>query len=66
MRNIGVGASMTSSAPNSARTSSGMQQMARRPRDSDGVGNALRQTFGSCSALPAEFQSLLARLPRDG
>ncbi|MEO7388341.1 MAG: hypothetical protein ABIV24_02590 [Sphingomonas sp.] len=36
--------------------------MVRLPRESDGVGNALRQIFGGAAVLPSEFTALLNRL----
>ena len=50
-------------SPNAAVN--GLRQMARRPRDSDGVGNALRQIFGDIPGMPAEFSALLNRLKDD-
>lgn len=42
-----------------------MRQAVRAPRASDGVGNALRQIFGGCAALPPEFSALLLRLNKE-
>ena len=39
-----------------------LRQVALRPRDSDGVGCALRQVFGRQPARAAELDLLLARL----
>jgi hypothetical protein len=39
-----------------------MRHVVRRPRESDGVGNALRQIFGHPSSLPADIGKLLSRL----
>lgn len=52
------------SPPNSTAgtAQSGMRQMVHPPRQSDGVGNALRQIFGYPSSLPSEFGKLLNRL----
>ena len=41
------------------------RQVVRRPRQSDGVGNALRQIFTGAPHLPADLSSLLRRLPKD-
>jgi hypothetical protein len=49
---------------NSATASEEMRQIARRPRESDGVGNALRQVFSGAAMLPPELQFLLGRLSR--
>jgi len=38
----------------------------RRPRESDGVGNALRQIFTGAPNLPSDLAMLLRRLPKDG
>ncbi len=51
--------SLTGSADNSLR------QAVRLPRESDGVGNALRNIFGATSGLPAEFRALLGQLSKD-
>lgn len=37
----------------------------RRPRESDGVGNALRRTFTGAPNLPSDLVELLRRLPKD-
>lgn len=37
----------------------------RRPRESDGVGNALRQTFVGAPNLPSDLLALLRRLSKD-
>jgi len=36
-----------------------------RPRQSDGVGNALRQIYTGAPALPSDLASLLRRLSKD-
>ncbi len=41
------------------------RQPVRRPRASDGVGNALRQIYTGQPALPRDLAELLARLSRD-
>ena len=53
---------MTPSTLISAPRSEEMRQMAGRPRQSDGVGNALRQVFNGGAMLPPDLQSLVARL----
>ena len=51
---------------NGATENGEMRQIARRPRESDGVGNALRQVFnGSPAMLPPELQTLLGQLSRN-
>jgi len=47
---------------NCSTADNGMRQMVRRPRESDGVGNALRQIFSNHSTLPADIGKLLSRL----
>ena len=44
---------------------SGFGHTVRAPRESDGVGNALRQIFGGPAALPPEFTTLITRLKDD-
>ena len=39
--------------------------LVRRPRESDGVGNALRQTFTGAPNLPSDLLALLRRLSND-
>ncbi len=46
-------------------TQPGLPQTVRMPRDSDGVGNALRQIFCGGVTMPAEFGALLNRLKSD-
>ena len=45
-----------------AAANSGLREVAYRPRDSDGVGNALRQIFGGAHSLPSDFRSMLNQL----
>ena len=40
----------------------GLRQTVRMPRDSDGVGNALRQIFGRGPPLSSDLNALLDRL----
>jgi hypothetical protein len=49
---------------NSATANGEMRQIARRPRESDGVGNALRQVFGGGAMLSSELHSLIGQLSR--
>jgi hypothetical protein len=41
------------------------RQTVRRPRATDGVGNALRQLYGGPASLPRDMASLLEQLSRD-
>jgi hypothetical protein len=50
------------SSPFSAQR--GLRQTVRMPRESDGVGNALRQIFGA-SGMPVEISALLNRLNKE-
>jgi len=56
---------MSPPAPINSATNSGMRQMARMPRDSDGVGSALRQIFNGAAGLPSDFKTLLGRLDKN-
>ena len=47
---------------NCSTADNGTRHVVRRPRDSDGVGNALRQIFGNPSTLPGDIGKLLSRL----
>jgi|GEM_PF-1850595 len=51
--------------PHSQATQSGGQDIVHRPRQSDGVGNALRQIYTGAPTLPSDLQSLLRRLSKD-
>jgi len=42
-----------------------LRQAVRMPRETDGVGNALRQIFGDAPSLPSEFAALLNQLKDD-
>ncbi|WP_299424134.1 hypothetical protein [Sphingomonas bacterium] len=46
----------------SAATPDSLRQTVRMPRESDGVGSALRQIFAGVPALPSEWRALLGRL----
>lgn len=41
-----------------------LRQVARRPSDGDGVGQALRQVFAQPGTMPIDFDRLLARIGR--
>jgi hypothetical protein len=56
---------MTPSASSSCAAHGGLRQTVRLPRESDGVGNALRQIFSGGSTLPADLRALLNRLKDD-
>lgn len=45
-------------------TNADLREVARRPRESDGVGNALRNIFCGSSNLPHEWGQLLSKLNR--
>jgi DNA-binding NarL/FixJ family response regulator len=51
--------------PHSQAIQSGARHVVHRPRESDGVGNALRQIFTGAPTLPNDLASLLRRLPKD-
>jgi hypothetical protein len=51
--------------PHSQATYSDSRHVVHRPRESDGVGNALRQIFTGAPTLPSDLASLLRRLPKD-
>jgi hypothetical protein len=52
--------------PHSQTAQNDSRQVVRRPRETDGVGNALRQIFTGAPALPSDLASLLRRLPKEG
>jgi len=51
--------------PHSQATQSDSRHVVHRPRESDGVGNALRQIFAGAPTLPSDLATLLRRLPKD-
>jgi hypothetical protein len=51
--------------PHSQAIHSDSRHVVHRPRESDGVGNALRQIFAGAPNLPSDLASLLRRLPKD-
>jgi hypothetical protein len=51
--------------PHSQGSQSDSPHVVHRPRESDGVGNALRQIFTGGPALPGDLASLLRRLSKD-
>jgi hypothetical protein len=56
---------MSPPSPHSQATQSDNRHVVHRPRESDGVGNALRQIFAGAPTLPSDLASLLRRLPKD-
>ena len=50
--------------PNGNAANAELRQMVRRPRESDAVGNALRNVFAGAAALPQNLSSLLSQLNR--
>jgi len=42
-----------------------LRQAVRLPRESDGVGNALRVIFDGSTAVPSDFTALLSRLDKE-
>ncbi|MGN6817895.1 MAG: hypothetical protein ACTHJR_04415 [Sphingomonas sp.] len=56
---------MSPPSPHSQAAQSDGRHAVRRPRESDGVGNALRQIFAGAPALPSDLTSLLRQLPKD-
>jgi len=42
-----------------------LRQAVRLPRESDGVGNALRAIFDGSTAVPSDFTALLSRLDKE-
>jgi hypothetical protein len=56
---------MSPPQPHSTTTNTDSRQAVRRPRESDGVGNALRQIFTGAPNLPGDLTSLLRQLTRD-
>lgn len=56
---------MSPPSPHSQATHSDNRHVVHRPRESDGVGNALRQIFAGAPALPSDLALLLRRLPKD-
>jgi len=50
--------------PNGTAANAELRQTVRRPRESDGVGNALRNVFAGGSTMPQNLSSLLSRLNR--
>lgn len=50
--------------PNGTAANADLRQTVRRPRESDGVGNALRNVFAGAAQLPQDLSSLVARLNR--
>jgi len=51
--------------PHSQGSPSDSHHVVHRPRETDGVGNALRQIFTGGPALPSELASLLRQLSKD-
>jgi len=51
--------------PHSPGTRSDSQQVVHRPRECDGVGNALRQIFTGGPPMPGDLALLLRRLSKD-
>jgi hypothetical protein len=51
--------------PHSQATQSDGHHVVYRPRESDGVGNALRQIFTGAPSLPSDLTLLLRRLSKD-
>jgi hypothetical protein len=51
--------------PHSQAGQSDSRLAVRCPRESDGVGNALRQIFNGAPNLPSDLTSLLRRLQND-
>lgn len=41
-----------------------LRQTVRAPRESDGVGNALRQIFSGAAVMPSDFGALINRLDK--
>jgi len=56
---------MTPPASSPSAAHGGLRQIVRLPRESDGVGNALRQIFGGAAVLPSEVSALLSRLNKE-
>lgn len=50
--------------PSSNTANVELRQTVRRPRESDGVGNALRNVFSGATTLPQGLSSLLSQLNR--
>jgi hypothetical protein len=55
---------MSAPHPHSQATQSDNHHVVYRPRESDGVGNALRQIFTGAPSLPSDLALLLKRLPK--
>jgi len=51
--------------PHSQTSPSDGHDIVHRPRQSDGVGNALRQIYTGAPILPSDLASLLRRLSKD-
>jgi len=58
-------AGMSPPNPHSQATPSGGHNIVHRPRQSDGVGSALRQIYAGTPNLPSDLTSLLRRLSKD-
>ncbi len=56
---------MTLPSPYSTASQGDMRLAVRRPRASDGVGNALRQVFSGQPTLPQDMACLLNKLSQD-
>lgn len=53
---------MTPPASSPATAQSGLRQTVRLPRESDGVGSALRQIFSGAGGLPSDLNALIKQL----
>ena len=53
---------MSPPTPQSNAAYNGLRQVVRRPRESDGIGDALRHIYGRPPSLPPEIGKLLTRL----
>jgi hypothetical protein len=56
--------SMSPPNPHSTASNADLRQTVKRPRESDGVGNALRNIFAGAPQLPHELSNLIGRLNR--
>jgi hypothetical protein len=56
---------MSPPSPHSQASHSDSRHVVHRPRQSDGVGNALRQVFAGAPTLPSDLALLLRQLPND-
>lgn len=55
---------MTPPASSPPTAQGGLRQTVRLPRESDGVGSALRQIFSGAGKVPAEFSTLINQLDK--